>query len=249
MKTSISCSLLLLLSTAPAIAQTPSAAPSRPASQPVGTSGPTTTAPPKPTAPPATPSTTPAVPSTTPAVPSTTPAAPSTTAPATPAATTTRTAATSADYRLVPGDKLRIEVYKDPQLSQSVQIRPDGKITLPLANDVTAAGQTPNELRDAIVTSLKPYMSNPTVTVMVVETVPPLIYVMGEVNSAGPQPLVGKMDVLQALSAAKGFRDFADTKNIVIRRGSQVLTFNYNDGIKGKAAPVFLQPGDTIVVK
>ncbi len=149
----------------------------------------------------------------------------------------------------MPGDKLRIEVYKDPQLSQSVQIRPDGKITLPLANDVNAAGQTPSELRDAIVTSLKPYVSNPTVTVMVVETVPPLIYVMGEVNSAGPQPLVGKMDVLQALSAAKGFRDFADTKNILIRRGSQVLTFNYNDGIKGKAAPVYLQPGDTIVVK
>jgi polysaccharide biosynthesis/export protein len=248
MKTSISCScsLLLLLSTAPAIAQTPSAAPSRPASQPVGTSGATTTAPSKPSAPPATPSTTPAAPPTTPAAPATTPA---TTAPATPAATTTRTAATSADYRLVPGDKLRIEVYKDPQLSQSVQIRPDGKITLPLANDVTAAGQTPSELRDAIVTSLKPYMSNPTVTVMVVETVPPLIYVMGEVNSAGPQPLVGKMDVLQALAAAKGFRDFADTKNIVIRRGSQVLTFNYNDGIKGKATPVYLQPGDTIVVK
>ncbi len=246
MKTSISCSLLLLLSTLPAMAQTPPAAPSRPASQPVGTSG-TATA--KPSPPPATPSTPPAAPSTAPAAPSTTPAAPSTTAPATPAATATRTAATSSDYRLVPGDKLRIEVYKDPQLSQSVQIRPDGKITLPLANDVAAAGQTPSELRDAIVTSLKPYMSNPTVTVMVVETVPPLIYVMGEVNSAGPQPLVGKMDVLQALAAAKGFRDFADTKNIVIRRGSQVLTFNYNDAIKGKAAPVYLQPGDTIVVK
>ena len=65
----------------------------------------------------------------------------------------------------------------------------------------------------------------------------------------GPQPLVGKMDVVQALAAAKGFRDFADTKNIVIRRGSQILTFNYNDAVKGKAAPIYLQPGDTIVVK
>jgi polysaccharide export outer membrane protein len=226
MKTSISFSLLVLLSTAPALAQTPSATPSRPASQPVGTSGTTTTPPP---APPATPST------------------PANPAPAAPAAA--RTAAVSADYRLVPGDKLRIEVYKDAQLSQNVQVRPDGKITLPLANDVTAAGHTPSELRDAIVSSLKAYMSNPTVTVMVVETVPPLIYVMGEVNGAGPQPLVGKMDVLQALSAAKGFRDFADTKNIVIRRGSQVLTFNYNDAIKGKGTPIYLQPGDTIVVK
>jgi polysaccharide biosynthesis/export protein len=164
-------------------------------------------------------------------------------------APTTRTASTSADYRLVPGDKLRVEVYKDPQLSQNVQIRPDGKITLPLANDVGAAGHTPTELRDAIVASLKTYMANPTVTVMVVETVPPVIYVMGEVNSAGPQSLHGRMDVLQALATAKGFRDFADTKNIVIRRGSQLLKFNYNDAIKGKGSPVFLQPGDTIVVK
>lgn len=228
MKTSISCCLLFLLSTVPAIAQTPTAGPVRPVSQPVGTSGATPTAP---------------------STPSTTPAAPAPTAPATPAPTTARTTANSTDYRLVPGDKLRVEVYKDPQLSQNVQVRPDGKITLPLANDITAAGHTPSELRDAIVASLKTYMSNPTVTVMVVETVPPLIYVMGEVNGAGPQPLVGKMDVVQALATAKGFRDFADTKNIVIRRGSQVLTFNYNDAVKGKATPLYLQPGDTIVVK
>jgi polysaccharide biosynthesis/export protein len=228
MKTSISCCLLFLLSTVPAIAQTPTAAPVRPVSQPVGTSGTTPTAP---------------------STPSTTPAAPTTSAPASPAPTTARTTANATDYRLVPGDKLRIEVYKDPQLSQNVQVRPDGKITLPLANDITAAGHTPSELRDAIVSSLKTYMSNPTVTVMVVETVPPVIYVMGEVNSAGPQPLIGKMDVLQALATAKGFRDFADTKNIVIKRGTQVLTFNYNDAVKGKATPVYLQPGDTIVVK
>jgi len=181
-------------------------------------------------------------------------------APATPAATvqpvgtsgpsaSPRAATTSADYRLVPGDKLRIEVYKDPQLSQSVQVRPDGKITLPLANDITAAGHTPAELRDSIVSSLKTYMANPTVTVMVVETVAPMVYVMGEVNAAGPLPLNGKMDVLQALATAKGFKDFADTKNIVIRRGTQLIRFNYNEAVKGNGAPVFLQPGDTIVVK
>ena len=160
-----------------------------------------------------------------------------------------RAATTSADYRLVPGDKLRIEVYKDPQLSQSVQVRPDGKITLPLANDITAAGHTPAELRDSIVSSLKTYMANPTVTVMVVETVAPMVYVMGEVNAAGPLPLNGKMDVLQALATAKGFKDFADTKNIVIRRGTQLIKFNYNDAVKGNAAPVYLQPGDTIIVR
>jgi polysaccharide export outer membrane protein len=154
-----------------------------------------------------------------------------------------------ADYRLVPGDKLRIEVYKDTQLSQSVQVRPDGKITLPLANDIMAAGHTPTELRDAIVTALKTYMSSPTVTVMVVETVPPLIYVMGEVNEPGPQPLTGRLDAVQALSLAKGFKDFANTKDIIIRRGTQVLRFNYNEAVKGRGTPILLQPGDTIVVR
>ena len=87
------------------------------------------------------------------------------------------------DYKLVPGDKLRIEVYKDAQLSQSLQVRPDGKITLPLVGDIPAAGRTSSELRDVITTSLKEYNTNPVVTVIVVETVPPTIYVMGEVNN------------------------------------------------------------------
>ena len=154
----------------------------------------------------------------------------------------------TADYRLVPGDKLRVEVYKDAQLSQTVQVRPDGKITLPLANDLVAAGQTPAEQRDQIVSSLKPYVSNPTVTVIVMETVPAVVYVMGEVQRAGPHPISGKLDVVQALAMAGGFSDFAKTKDIMIRRGSQIIRFNYNDAVKGKTAPLFLQPGDTIIV-
>ena len=86
-----------------------------------------------------------------------------------------------ADYRLAVGDKLRVEVYKDAQLSQSLQVRPDGKITLPLVGDITAAGLTSIELRDQIASALKEYVTNPVVTVIVVETVPPVIYVMGEV--------------------------------------------------------------------
>ena len=130
---------------------------------------------------------------------------------------------TSADYRLVPGDKLRIEVYKDVQLSQSVQVRPDGKITLPLVGDVPAAGRTSLELRDAITGSLTTYITNPTVTVIVVETEPPVVYVMGEVNNAGPYPIKGQVSVLQALAMAGGFKDFAKTNNIAIRRGTQSL--------------------------
>src|SRR3954468_17386018 len=93
------------------------------------------------------------------------------------------------EYRLGPGDKLRIEVYKDPQLSQSVQIRPDGKITMPLVGDIEAAGTTPLELRDVVSRQLKEYMNNPVVTVIVVEATAATAYVMGEVMHPGAVPL------------------------------------------------------------
>ena len=159
---------------------------------------------------------------------------------------------TTADYKLVPGDKLRIEVYKDAQLSQSLQVRPDGKITLPLVGDLAAAGRTSNELRDTITNSLKEYNTNPVVTVIVVETVPPTIYVMGEVNNPGPQPLTGEVTVLQALATAGGFKDFAKTRDIRIQRkgaaGLTTLHFDYKDAVNGKGKIIVLQPGDTIIV-
>jgi len=169
----------------------------------------------------------------------------------TPTGTSGRTAPAAdvgADYRLVPGDKLRIEVYKDTQLSQSVQVRPDGKITLPLAGDIAAAGRTPLELRDAITGSLTTYITNPTVTVIVVETEPPLVYVMGEVTHPGPLPVKGQLSVLQALAMAGGFKDFAKTKDITIRRGTQTLKFDYKAALKGETKTMFVQPGDTIIV-
>ena len=156
------------------------------------------------------------------------------------------------EYKLGAGDKLRIEVYKDPQLSQSLQVRPDGKVTLPLVGDVPAAGRTSNELRDSIAASLEEYITNPVVTVIVVETVPPVVYVVGEVNSPGAQPLSGQISVLQALSAAGGLSDFAKRKDIRIQRktasGMTTLRFNYNDAINGETKPIYLQPGDTIIV-
>jgi polysaccharide export outer membrane protein len=163
--------------------------------------------------------------------------------------TSSSSAAVAPDYRLVAGDKLRIEVYKDAQLSQSLQVRPDGKITLPLAGDVVAAGRTPLELRDAITNSLKTYITAPTVTVIVVETVPPVAYVMGEVTNPGPQPLKAGLTALQALSMAGGFREFANTKNIVIRRGKDTIRYNYKAVLNGEQADVVLRPDDTIVVK
>jgi polysaccharide export outer membrane protein len=166
------------------------------------------------------------------------------------------TLSVAADYHLALGDKLRIEVYRDAQLSQSVQIRPDGKITLPLVGDLDASGRTPIELRDVIARQLKEYMTNPVVTVIVVETKAPVAYVMGEVYrpgavSLGDEPLT----VLQALALAGGLKDFADTKNIHILRRSdktgkkaeQTISFNYKDALKG-STPVYLSPGDTLVV-
>jgi polysaccharide biosynthesis/export protein len=158
----------------------------------------------------------------------------------------------SPDYRLVPGDKLRVEVYKDAQLSQSLQVRPDGKVTLPLIGDVMASGLTPIELRDQIATALREYVTNPVVTVIVVETVAPTVFVMGEVNNPGSIPLHQPITVLQALAMAGGFKDFANVKDIrVLRRtsrGVQTLGFNYKSAIKGEGNPIVLQPGDTVVV-
>jgi polysaccharide export outer membrane protein len=176
-------------------------------------------------------------------------------APVTPSAngpTSTPKADTSADYRLVAGDKLRIEVYKDPQLSQSLQIRPDGKVTLPLVGDVAAAGRTSNELRDTISASLKEYITNPVVTVIVVEATAAQAYVIGEVANPGTLVMQGPMTVMQALAQVGGLREFADRDDIRILRktptGTRTLTFNYKKAIRGELEPVYLQPGDTVVV-
>src|SRR3954465_13901087 len=162
---------------------------------------------------------------------------------------------TSTDYRLVSGDKLRIEVYKDTQLSQSLQVRPDGKITLPLVGDVAAAGRTSMELRDSIATSLKEYIKEPVVTVIVVETAPQVVYVSGEVTKPGPVTIGGPLTILQALAMAGGFPGFAQRKEILILpngpAGQKTLTFNYKDAINQdtRRAAMLLQPGDTVIVK
>ena len=161
-------------------------------------------------------------------------------------------AAITDEYRVGPGDKLRIEVYKDEQLSQSVQVRPDGKITLPLVGDMEATGRTPIELRDTIAASLKDYVNNPTVTVIVVEAVASQVYVMGEVTHPGTMQLHGPTTILQALAMAGGFKEFANTKDVKVLRpngnGMETLHFNYKDVLNGDARPFYLRAGDTVVV-
>jgi polysaccharide export outer membrane protein len=175
-----------------------------------------------------------------------------------PAAAATAAAATTVrpwneqEYRLGAGDKLRVEVYGEAQLSQSLQVRPDGKITLPLVGDTAAAGRTAIELRDAVTTSLKEYVTNPVVTVIVVEATASQVYLIGEIGTPGAQVLTGPMTVLQALAQAGGLKEFADRGDIRILRksatGTTTIPFDYKDAIKGRIEPVYLQPGDTVVV-
>ena len=183
------------------------------------------------------------------------------TATAAPAATTPTTPATRSgnrpwneqDYRLGPGDKLRVEVYGEPQLSQALQIRPDGKITLTLIGDVPAAGRTPIELRDALTASLKQYVNSPAVTVIVQDAIANQIDVVGEVASPGQQVLLGPVNILQAISRAGGPKEFAKQGDIYELRHTangqpQRIDADYKDALRGKVTPMVLQPGDTVVV-
>jgi polysaccharide export outer membrane protein len=160
----------------------------------------------------------------------------------------------SPEYRIGLRDKLRVEVYRHEQLSQSLEVRPDGKITLPLIGDVVASGLTPLELRDQLASALAEYVTNPAVTVIVVEANAAVVYVIGEVNQAGSIPMRGPMTVLQALAMAGGFREWASPKNIrILRRNDkssriETIWFNYNDAVKGTGTLSYLRPDDMIIV-
>ena len=159
----------------------------------------------------------------------------------------------SPDYVIGADDTLHISVWKEPDLSETLPVRPDGKISMPLLNDVTAAGLTPLELKDSITEKLKKYVSDPRVTVVVTAMNSRRIFVTGEVNHSGPISLLPHMTVLQALAQA-GFTQFANPKAIYILRtqdGKQgKLPFNYKDVVKGNHPEqnIELKPGDTIVV-
>jgi len=162
--------------------------------------------------------------------------------------------ATAEEYRIGPQDLVRIDVWKEPDISRTIPVRPDGKISLPLMNDVQAAGLTAMELAASIREGLTKYITNPQVTVTVTEINSRRIYVTGEVMRPGAQPLLPNMTALQALTSSGGFTQFAKTKNIYVLRtedGKQVKhPFNYKAVLDGKHPEdnIQLQPGDVIVV-
>ena len=159
-----------------------------------------------------------------------------------------------AGYKIGPQDVLRIDVWKEPDLTRQVSVRPDGKISLPLLDDVQAAGLTPLELRNFLRDGLKEYITDPQVTVTVSEINSRRIFVTGEVARSGTFALLPNMTVLQALSSCGGFTQFANTKKIYLLRmdGAKQLKIpvNYKELIKGRKPEIniLLQDGDTIVV-
>jgi polysaccharide export outer membrane protein len=159
------------------------------------------------------------------------------------------------DYVIGPQDLLVINVWRDPELSRSVPVRPDGKISLPLVGDIVAGGLSPDGLRVQITKGLAPYIRSPQVTVIVQEANSHKFYVIGEVEHPGVFALTTNMTVLDALAAAGGFRDFAKVRQIYLLRlmpdGSRKrFHFDYTAAVNGKNSyrDIEVQTGDTLVV-
>jgi polysaccharide export outer membrane protein len=167
---------------------------------------------------------------------------------------TVRETGVAPDYVIGADDTLHISVWKEPDLSEQLPVRPDGKISMPLLNDVQAAGRTPLQLGNDITAGLKKFITDPQVTVVVTIINSQRVFILGEVNRAGAYPLLPNMTVLQALSSAGGFTIYASLKKIYVLRiedGKQVKhPFNYKDVLAGKAADqnILVKAGDTIVV-
>jgi polysaccharide export outer membrane protein len=167
---------------------------------------------------------------------------------------TAKSATEDPNYIIGPEDELIVNVWKESDLSRSVPVRPDGKISLPLLNDVQASGLTPMQLGSEITTRLKKFIAEPQVTIIVSRVNSQRIYIVGEVNHAGAFPLVPNMTVLEALSSAGGCSPFAKQTKIYILRlenGQEVRRpFNFKEVLSGQRMEqnVLLKAGDTIVV-
>ncbi len=164
------------------------------------------------------------------------------------------TAAVLDDYRIGPADVLQITVWRNEQLSREVPVRPDGKISLPLLNDVQAAGRTAIELRDEIARQLKEYVTAPAVTVAVKEINSLKVNVLGQVQKPGVIEVKRRVSVLEAIALAGGLTPFAaPNRMVVLRKGSDGrlvrIGVRYDDLISGDDRQnILLQRDDTIMV-
>ena len=157
-------------------------------------------------------------------------------------------------YVIGADDVLSIVFWKDKDMSADAQVRPDGRIALPLINEVQAAGLTPEQLREKITEESKKFMEDASITVVVRQINSRRAFITGEVAKPGPYPLTSPTNVMQLISLAGGLREYANSKKIVIMRtvnGKPVsLPFNYKDVVAGKSLTqnIELKPGDTVVV-
>ncbi len=166
------------------------------------------------------------------------------------------------DYRIAPGDVLQVFVWKEPDLSREVRVRPDGYVTITLLGDVFAAGKTLKGLAGELGQALAQYVNAPLVTVTLGESSTLRFYVVGEVNKPGEFPLVGRITVMQALALAGGFREYAKTEELKLLRQEPagaggrppsrevVMSVNYKALAQGQSLQqnFVLRPGDVIVV-
>jgi polysaccharide export outer membrane protein len=153
-------------------------------------------------------------------------------------------------YVIGAGDLLSVHVWKEPEISRRVAVRPDGKISLPLVQDVQAAGLTPAQLGAALAEAFRMHLKDPEVAVVVDQVHSKKFHVLGEVARPGSFPLLTPTTILQALTEAGGFREFANTKRIQLIRGPKRYQFDYHAVVNGRKLEqnVPLEPGDTIVV-
>jgi polysaccharide export outer membrane protein len=154
-------------------------------------------------------------------------------------------------YVIGPEDILMIRVWREPDFTGPVAVRPDGKVTMPLIGDIHAEGLTPERLSTQLKDALSSYINQPEVTVSVNQVNSKKYFITGQVNRPGQYPLVVPTRVFDALAGAGGFRDFANTKNIIIVRGDKRIKFNYNEVLQGKKLEqnIFLENGDMLVVR
>lgn len=168
---------------------------------------------------------------------------------------TTGKADTQTGYLIGDGDVLDINVWNEPDLKQSLPVRPDGKIALPLIGEIQATGKTPSQLQQDIAAKLKAFITHPDVTVMVAQMNSRKFNILGRVAKPGSYPLTATTTVLDAIAVAGGFQDFARQKDIYILRkgpgGAETrIPFNYKSVIKGNHPEenIVLDPHDTVVV-
>ena len=153
-------------------------------------------------------------------------------------------------YKLGPDDVIFVHVWREPDLSASQSVRPDGKITMPVIKEIPAAGLTPTQLGEEISKALSKFVRNPQVVVAVQAVRSKRYFLSGEISRPGAYPLASPTTVFEALTMGGGFREFANKKKITIIRGVQRFRFNWNEVVKGKnlAQNIQLESGDQIIV-